>query len=122
MGTPEHHPLGEPPADPESWTDAQWIAWLEASDDPEEHDTASPATHAAWTRRPPASMLGAAMVGLHELIYGRAEEAAIVVDAGGDPPHDDRPEVHLDRDHPERSEVVVRRRPPAPTERPRPAR
>ena len=53
-------------------------------------------------------MLGAAMLGLHEVIYGpHGNEIVIVVDAGGDPPGDDLPEVHLDPDHPERSEVIV---------------
>jgi hypothetical protein len=60
-------------------------------------------------------MLGAAMLGLHEAIYGpRGNEIAIVVDAGGDPPGDDLPEVHLDPEHPERSEVIVRRDGPKP--------
>jgi len=50
------------------------------------------------------------MLGLHEVIYGpHGNEIAIVVDAGGDPPNDDLPEVHLDPEHPERSEVIVRR-------------
>jgi hypothetical protein len=54
-------------------------------------------------------MLGAAMLGLHEVIYGpHGNEIAIVIDAGGEPPGDDLPEVHLDPDHPERSEVIVR--------------
>ena len=99
-----------PRQDAESWTDEQWISWLEATDDPDAPDDAR--------RRPPlalepgrsASMLGAAMLGLHEVIYGpHDDEIAIVVDAGGDPPGDDLPEVHLDPDHPERSEVIVRR-------------
>jgi hypothetical protein len=50
------------------------------------------------------------MLGLHEVIYGpHGNEIAIVVDAGGEPPGDDLPEVHLDPEHPERSEVIVRR-------------
>ena len=50
------------------------------------------------------------MIGLHEVIYGRHDdEIVIVADAGGDPPGDDLPEVHLDPEHPERSEVIVRR-------------
>lgn len=55
------------------------------------------------------------MLGLHEVIYGpHDDQIVVVVDAGGEPPGDDLPEVHLDRDHPERSEVIVRREPPTP--------
>jgi hypothetical protein len=55
-------------------------------------------------------MLGSAMKGLHEALYGRRDEVVIVADAGGDPPGEGGPEVHLDPEHPERSEVIVRRR------------
>lgn len=107
-------PDAGPPKDPESWTDDQWIAWLDATDDPDatDPDTVRP-KH--WGRGRSASMLGAAMLGLHEIIYGpHGNEIAIVVDAGGDPPGDDLPEVHLDPEHPERSEVIVRRGTPKP--------
>ena len=79
-----------------------------------------PAGSRHWRQRRPASMLGAAMLGLHEVIYGpHREEIVIVVDADGEPPDDDLPEVHLDPDHPERSEVIVQWRSRA---RPRPRR
>ena len=96
---------GDPPADPETWTDDEWIAWLEATDAAEGAPT-RPA-RPRWTERRPASALGAAMLGLHDVIYGKQEEAGVVVDAGGDPPRDDVPDVHLD---PEHSEAVVRHR------------
>jgi len=106
----DRSPEGGPPEDPESWTDEEWISWLEATDDPDgptEHGAGHP-RH--WSRGRSPSMLGAAMVGLHEVIYGpHGNEIAIVVDAGGEPPGDDLPEVHLDPEHPERSEVIVRR-------------
>jgi hypothetical protein len=98
-----------PPEDPESWTDDQWISWLEATDEPDA--SAGPSRPRRGRRGSPAGLLGTAMVGLHELIYGRHDdEIAIVADAGGEPPGDDLPDVHLDPEHPERSEVVVRRR------------
>ncbi len=108
---------GQPPEDPESWSDEQWLAWLAATDDPASDD--GPATRASrMVRRAPASALGAAMIGLRNAIYGRADdEVVIVADAGGDPPGDDVPQVHLDPDHPERSEVVVKRRPGSPRHR-----
>jgi len=105
-----------PPPDPEDWTDEQWLEWLEATDDPGEERTTAP------TRRHPrhrGGALGAAMLGLHDAIYGRPDdEVAVVVDAPGGPPDEDTPEVHLDPEHPERSEVVVHRRsvPPRPSD------
>jgi len=102
---------GTPPDDAEAWTEEQWIAWLEATDDPAGSGGPGRASRRLRDSRP-ASMLGAAMLGLHDVIYGRPDEAVIVADAGGDPPGDDLPELHLDPEHPERSEVVIHRRPP----------
>jgi hypothetical protein len=110
MHEPEPGDPGEPPQDAESWTDEQWLSWLEATDDPEAPRHAGAGRSRHWRERRPASMLGAAMLGLHEVIYGpHREEIVIVVDADGEPHDDDLPEVHLDPDHPERSEVIVRR-------------
>ncbi len=115
MDGPERSDPGGPPQDPESWTDEQWISWLEATDDPDRAGDAGAARPRHWSRGRPASMLGAAMLGLHEVIYGpHGDEIVIVVDAGGEPPGDDLPEVHLDPEHPERSEVIVRLGPPTP--------
>jgi len=109
MDQPEPSGPGGPPENPESWSDEQWIAWLQSTDDPDARDGPGAAAPRHWSRRRPASMLGAAMLGMHEVLYGRRDdEIAIVVDAGGDPPGGDVPEVHLDPDHPERSEVIVR--------------
>jgi hypothetical protein len=114
MDGPGHGDHEGPPEDPETWTDEQWISWLESTDDPDSPDDATRRGPRHWSRGRSASMLGAAMLGLHEVIYGPHDnEIVIVVDSGGDPPGDDVPEVHLDPDHPERSEVIVRRHPPA---------
>jgi hypothetical protein len=110
MEDPERPVPVDPPEDPESWTDEQWIAWLEATDDPDVQSGPGGNRPHRWRTRLPGSMLGAAMLGLRDAIYGRPQdEIVIVADAGGDPPGDDLPEVHLDPDHPERSEVIVRR-------------
>jgi len=102
--------LDGPPEDADDWTDDQWISWLDATDDPDAPDGPDAGHPRHWSRGRSASMLGAAMLGLHEVIYGpHGNEIAIVVDAGGEPPGDDLPEVHLDPEHPERSEVIVRR-------------
>ena len=115
MDGPQSCDPGGPPQDAESWTDEQWISWLQATDDPDAQDLDDPGRRRHWSRGRSASMLGAAMLGLHEVIYGpHDDQIVVVVDAGGEPPGDDLPEVHLDRDHPERSEVIVRRDIPTP--------
>jgi hypothetical protein len=99
----------DPPSDPEDWTDEQWLEWLEATDDPgEAPDGARPARRHSRHR---GGAMGAAMLGLRDAIYGPPDDQiVVVVDAPGDPPGDDHPEVHLDPEHPERSEVVLRPR------------
>jgi len=103
----------EPPWDPEEWSDEQWLAWLVDTDTLEAEEAASHRRVVArWRDRPGSQVLGAAMLGLRDAIYGRPDdEVTIVADSPGDPPGDeDAPIVHLDPDRPERSEVVVRRR------------
>jgi hypothetical protein len=107
---PPSEGLAEPPDDPEEWTDEQWLAWLEATD-PGDAPEAGPRL-AAWRDHPVGSVLGAAMLGLRDAIYGRQDnEVTIVQEAAGDPPDDDLHDIHLDPEHPERSEVVIRPRP-----------
>jgi hypothetical protein len=54
-----------------------------------------------------ARMLGAAMTGLDEAMFGPKEERpGVVIDAPGDPPNDLPFDVLLDQEHPERSIVV----------------
>lgn len=103
----------KPPDDPDEWSDDQWLAWLEETDAGADEDVTAgehPRVVARWRDRPSATVLGAAMLGLRDAIYGHpGDEVVIVQDASGDPPDDDAPVVHLDPEHPERSEVVVRR-------------
>ena len=102
----------EPPEDAEAWTDEQWLAWLRQTDGEQQAEEIDrPRVTAKWRDRPGATVLGAAMLGLRDAIYGRPDDEIVIVqDASGDPPDDDAPVVHLDPEHPERSEVVVRRR------------
>ncbi len=86
----------QPPDDAEDWTDEQWLDWLRATDTTEPASTVLPP-------RPKPSMgkqlIGAAMLGMHEAIYGpKQDEVAIVVDAGGDPPGPDGLELELGDD------------------------
>ena len=107
--SPESELPSEPPDDPEDWSDEQWLAWLRRTDAGESDVPSPPRTTAKWRDRPGATVLGAAMLGLRDAIYGRPrDEIVIVQDVGGDPPDDDRPVVHLDPEHPELSTVVVR--------------
>jgi hypothetical protein len=56
-----------------------------------------------------ARMLGAAMTGVEEAIYGPKEERpGVYQDANGDPPDDQPFKILLDPEHPERSMVIVR--------------
>jgi len=58
-------------------------------------------------------MLGAAMTGLDEAMFGPKEERpGVIVDASGDPPGDQPFELLLDPEHPELSMVIVHQRPP----------
>jgi hypothetical protein len=56
-----------------------------------------------------ARMLGAAMVGLENAIFGEKEERpGVVVDAPGEPPDDLPFQILLDTENPGRSMVVFR--------------
>ena len=97
----------ELPDDPESWSDEEWLAWLE------EVDAEAPPLPEGNPSRPrrsvPSALLGAAMIGLHRAIYGDNEaEVEIVIEADGDPEGPERLEVHLDPEDPDASTVTVR--------------
>jgi len=97
----------EPPDDPESWTDEQWIAWLERVDaDTEAEPEGPPTKHGRSTG---VQLLGAAMLGMHQAIYGDTEtDIVLVVDASGDPPDPETLEIHIDPEDPDASTVTVR--------------
>lgn len=99
--------LPEPPEDAEDWTDEQWIEWLERTDSAE---GGQPTPYDGPPRRSTGKqLLAAAMLGLHQAIYGpKKDEIAIVVDAGGDPPDPDEMELHLE-DEPAASKVIIHR-------------
>ncbi len=98
---------GDLPDDPESWSDDQWLAWLEEVD---EEAPPEPEGHPARPRRSlPSSLLGAAMLGMHRAIYGDEEpEIVMVVHADGEPPDEEELEVYVDPDDPDASTVTVR--------------
>jgi hypothetical protein len=96
-----------PPEDADSWSDEEWLAWLE---DVDAEAAPEPEGHPARPRRSmPTQMLGAAMLGMHRAIYGETEpDIQIVVDADGEPPEPEKLEVHLDPEDPDASTVTVR--------------
>lgn len=101
-------PADQPPEDPEEWTAEQWIEWLKATDDPTQGN--GPVTPMGKiTHSSGGEVLGQAMLGLANAMFGaKEEEVVVVVDAGSEPDEDEPFTVHLDADHPERSSVVVR--------------
>jgi len=104
-GSPDE--MSGPPADPDDWTDEQWIEWLRQGD-PDDSQVQSPMVRAH--RSTGGQILGNAMLGLAEAMYGQKQpEIVLEVDAASDP-EDEGMQVHLDPDFPERSTVVVRRR------------
>jgi hypothetical protein len=103
-----------PPSDPEEWSDEQWLAWLKATDEQPEAGATSPpvTTGARIARSAGGSVLGQAMLGMAQAIYGRRDDEVVIVVEGDSEPNDDRPfDVHLDAEHPEHSSVVFRPRP-----------
>jgi len=107
----------DPPADPQEWTDEQWLDWLAEGDAESAAATGDepPSPSPRRERGAVATVMGAAMIGMAEAIYGPRDEAAEVVQASGGPPDDDWLDLTLDPDHPEDSVAVVRpdRRPDA---------
>jgi hypothetical protein len=101
----------EPPADPEVWTDEQWITWLKATDALVEgaaDDAGKPATAMGRIAHSGGGqILGQAMLGMAQAIYGAQDDEIVHVADGSSEPEPDEPfTVHLDPDHPERSTVV----------------
>jgi hypothetical protein len=103
---PDGGPL-TPPVDADDWTDAQWLAYLTAI--AEEDDEPAP-TGSRMARSAGGQVLGNAMLGLAQAMYGVTQpEVVVEADVPGGSGDDDLV-VRLDPDHPERSTVVSRRR------------
>ncbi|HUP69259.1 MAG TPA: hypothetical protein VM142_05525 [Acidimicrobiales bacterium] len=115
--------MDQPPADPQDWTDEQWLEWLEATDGQaavpgDEGDRAGerPTVRDRVRSSPAARGMGGAMIALHEIFYKpKDDEVVIVAQAGGDPPDPDALDLDLDPDHPEASTATIpvgRQKPP----------
>jgi len=109
--------LEEPPVDPEEWTPEQWIAWLKATDEANDPTNQASRPGPATTMgrvvsTGGAQVLGSAMLGMAQAIYGVEDDEVVqVVKANTDGDDDEPFVVHLDPDHPERSTVTFRETP-----------
>lgn len=110
MDFSDEAPPEMPPHDPEDWTDDQWIAWLEKTDDAAAKGAPGPVTPLGRiTHSTGGSVLGHAMLGMASALYGPERSEIVIVVEGSSQSDDDEPfAVHLDPDHPERSVVVFK--------------
>src|SRR3954454_13847858 len=94
--------MEQPPDDPDAWTHEQWIAWLDATDtEPgEPRPAARPRVKSSG-----GVILGAAMTGVHNAIYGEDNRPDVVIEADADA-KDDGMTIALDPDAPPHSTVV----------------
>jgi hypothetical protein len=99
--------MEQPPDDPDAWSDEQWIEWLHATEVDVDSDTR---VFAPRLSSPGGVVLGAAMMGLQQGMYGEVQKPDIVieVEASG---RDDGTKVDLDPDEPSESTVVVEAKP-----------
>ena len=97
--------ISNPPADPNEWSDEQWIEWLVATDEAAEIDlTPSVLKRTASTKS--GQVLGQAMLGMANAIYGAKEsQVQIVVDNKEKSLEKDSFVVNLDFENPESSTV-----------------
>ena len=108
----------EPPADPNEWTDEQWLEWLKVTDDlhSDEPEESVSSVVKRIVRSTPGHVIGQAMHGMAQALYGRQDEEVVIVAEGNGETSDDDPfVVTLDAEHPERSSVVFKPGPHSPT-------
>ena len=105
-----HQEPETPPADADEWSDQQWIDWLkktdaDASTDVQETPTTTLGQIAHSTG---GQLVGNAMMGLAQALYGQQPQKPAIVAETGEPGTDEPLEVHVDVDHPDQSYVIVR--------------
>ena len=86
--------LEEPPEDPADWTEEQWLEWLATA--PLDPDTGRAHPLSRATSSPTGVALGAAMLGMHEAIFGERPTAEIVAEVPGDGLDDGALQLDLD--------------------------
>jgi hypothetical protein len=93
----------QPPEGPDDWTEEQWLEFLEQVPQDPESGHAHPLTRA--TSSPSGVVLGAAMLGLDQAIYGERPKVEIVAEA--DANGADEGDLELDLDNPSSSHIRV---------------
>lgn len=93
--------LEEPPQDPHDWTEEQWREWLATA--PPDPDTGQAHPLTKLSSSAGGSMLGAAMLGLQQAIYGERPKVEIVAVADDDGLDDGS--IALDLDDPAQSQL-----------------
>lgn len=91
----------EPPDDADDWTEEQWREWLATAPPDPDTGRAHPLTRV--TRTSGGTVLGAAMLGLDQALYGERPKAEIVVEASDDGL--DTGDLELDLDDPAASRI-----------------
>lgn len=93
----------EPPEDADDWTEDQWIEWLAGLPADPESGHAHPLTRARSSSG--GTVLGAAMLGLEQAIYGERAKAEIVAEA--DANGSDEADLDLDELDPAASHITI---------------
>ncbi len=86
--------LDEPPRDPDDWSEEQWREWLAAAPPDPETGRTHPLTRAQTSAG--GTMLGAAMLGLEQAVFGEKPKAEIVAEADADGLDVGDIDLHLD--------------------------
>jgi hypothetical protein len=93
----------EPPEGDDDWTEEQWLEWLANAPADPEMGRATRLTRATHT--PSGTVLGAAMLGLDQALYGERPKAEIVVEADANGADDG--DLELDLDDPSASHIRI---------------
>ncbi len=96
--------IEEPPEDPDDWTEEEWRAWLATAPPDPETGRAHPLSRVSAS--PSGTVLGAAMLGLEQAIYGERPKVEIVAEADADGL--DLGDLDLDLDDPASSRMTLR--------------
>ena len=77
-----------PPRDPDDWTDEQWQAYLAATAEAPDSDAASQGALGFRKLKASAggSVVGAAMMGIEQALYGEKAKEEVVAEAESDDP------------------------------------
>jgi hypothetical protein len=93
----------DPPQDPDDWTEEEWREWLANAPPDPETGRAHPLSRVQ--RSAGGSVLGAAMFGLEQAIYGERPKVEIVAEADADGL--DLGDIDLDLDDPSLSRLTL---------------